>query len=111
MHRELLPQQPLGYCILSTADTLIGALTVEEMLRYTADLKLPHTTDKAAKRQHVNSLLRLLKLEQCRSTRIGSALSRGISGGQARPYIKGQQLNLATQRLLRVPARCVQNVC
>mmetsp|Transcript_15167 Transcript_15167/g.39028 ORF Transcript_15167/g.39028 Transcript_15167/m.39028 type:complete len:620 (-) Transcript_15167:218-2077(-) len=65
-------------------DTLLGELTVEQMLMYTAELKLPTTVTKEEKQQRVEEVIRLLRLEKCRGTVIGNQLMRGISGGQAK---------------------------
>jgi ATP-binding cassette subfamily G (WHITE) protein 2 len=65
-------------------DTLVGELTVEDMLRYTAELKLPGDTSQDDRMARVEEVIRMLNLESCRSTVIGSSLSRGISGGQAK---------------------------
>ena len=62
---------------------------MEEMLLYTAQLKRPLREDTASKRAAVDALIRDLGLDGCRNTRIGNAMHRGISGGQARinePY-------------------------
>ena len=65
-------------------DTLVGELTVEQMLAYTAALKLPSSTTSEERRERVNEVITRLDLEVCRHTVIGSALVRGISGGQAK---------------------------
>lgn len=65
-------------------DTLVGELTVENMLRYTADLKLPSSVSAEQREARVEEVIQMLDLESCRRTVIGSALSRGISGGQAK---------------------------
>jgi ATP-binding cassette subfamily G (WHITE) protein 2 len=72
----------LGY--VEQFDTLVGELTVENMLRYTAELKLPGSVTKAEREARVEEVIHMLNLESCRKTVIGSALSRGISGGQAK---------------------------
>ncbi|KAL4431462.1 hypothetical protein ABPG75_006718 [Micractinium tetrahymenae] len=65
-------------------DTLLGTLTVEEMLMYTADLKRPMHQSRQDKQAAVDELIDVLALEPCRSVLIGSAMSKGISGGQAK---------------------------
>jgi len=65
-------------------DTLVGELTVEKMLRYTAELKLPSSVSAQEREARVEEVIQMLNLESCRQTVIGSALSRGISGGQAK---------------------------
>ncbi|KAK9867775.1 hypothetical protein WJX84_007302 [Apatococcus fuscideae] len=65
-------------------DTLVDNLTVREMLMYTAELKLPMSQSLAEKRARVTSIIELLALLPCQNRRIGNAMQRGISGGQAK---------------------------
>jgi ATP-binding cassette subfamily G (WHITE) protein 2 len=65
-------------------DTLLGILTVEEMLLYTAELKRPMSEPLASKRAAVEEVLAALALTPCRDVRIGNPLVKGISGGQAK---------------------------
>lgn len=67
------------------ADTLVDNLTVQEMLAYTAEMKLEMGVGMAEKRARVEALLRQLALEPCRNVRIGSSMQRGISGALLRP--------------------------
>lgn len=67
---------------MGAADTLIGSLTVTEMLMYTAELKRPMTEHISKKREAVSALLEDLGLTTCRDTLIGDSMHRGISGGQ-----------------------------
>ena len=62
------------------ADTLVDNLTVQEMLLYTAEMKLEMGVGMAEKRARVEALLRQLALEPCRNVRIGGSMQRGISG-------------------------------
>jgi len=71
-----------GYC--EQDDTLLANLTVQEMIAYTAALKLPRDVSAADRVARVNSVIDSLALEGCRDVRIGSVLARGISGGQAK---------------------------
>ncbi|CAL5220797.1 g2870 [Coccomyxa viridis] len=69
-------------------DTLVDNLTVQEMLLYTAEMKLEMVVSMAEKREKVEDLLKQLALDGCRNVRIGSNMQRGISGttlcGQAK---------------------------
>ena len=51
---------------------------------YTAELKRPISEPLADKRQNVEEVIESLALESCRNVRIGNAMARGISGGQAK---------------------------
>lgn len=65
-------------------DTLVGELTVAQMLAYTAELKLPSGTTAAERDSRCQEVLKRLGLESCKDTVIGNTLMRGISGGQAK---------------------------
>mmetsp|Transcript_9473 Transcript_9473/g.13446 ORF Transcript_9473/g.13446 Transcript_9473/m.13446 type:complete len:626 (+) Transcript_9473:183-2060(+) len=65
-------------------DTLVGELTVEQMLSYTASLKLPASLSLEERQERVEEVITKLDLGSCRNTIIGSSLMRGISGGQAK---------------------------
>lgn len=65
-------------------DTLVGELTVQQMLMYTAELKLPAAMTKKEKEVRVDEIISKLRLEKCRDTLIGNPLRRSISGGQAK---------------------------
>ncbi|GLC33334.1 hypothetical protein PLESTB_000344800 [Pleodorina starrii] len=65
-------------------DTLLGILTVYEMLLYTAEMKRPISEPLESKKQAVEDLLEKLALNRCRDVKIGNAMAKGISGGQAK---------------------------
>jgi len=65
-------------------DTLLGILTVEEMLLYTAELKRSMNEPLSSKRQAVDEIINMLALDSCRDVLIGDQMSKGISGGQAK---------------------------
>lgn len=65
-------------------DTLVGELTVYQMLLYTAELKLPATATAQDRSERVEEVIDMLDLGKCSDTVIGSDLQRGISGGQAK---------------------------
>ncbi len=68
------------------ADTLLGNLTVYEMLAYTAELKNPMNEPFEQKAAKVEQVLQQLGLSGCRGVRIGSQLARGISGAQPQQF-------------------------
>ncbi|KAK9865323.1 hypothetical protein WJX84_007950 [Apatococcus fuscideae] len=65
-------------------DTLIGNMTVREMLLYTAEMKTIRTMPMASKVAKVIQVLEQLSLTRCQDVIIGTPLTRGISGGQAK---------------------------
>jgi ABC-type multidrug transport system ATPase subunit len=82
-------------------DTLIGEFTVEQMLMYTAELKLPRGTSRQEKQQRVEDVIGKLRLSKCRKTVIGNVLKRGISGGQAK------RVNIALALITRPAVLCL----
>lgn len=77
-------------------DVHIPVLTVEETLRYTANL---YTTDVAECKRRVDDAIAILGLELQRHTRVGNFLLRGLSGGQKRRLSVGVEL-VAKPRVL-----------
>ena len=65
-------------------DTLIPALTVYEMLMYTAELKRPLEESAESKEAACEKLLEELGLAAARDVLVGSEMVKGISGGQAK---------------------------
>ena len=57
-------------------DTLLGILTVREMLLYTAEMKRPVSEPMSKKEAIVDKYINVLGLEVCKDTKIGSSLSR-----------------------------------
>lgn len=76
-------------------DTLVGELTVRQMLMYTAELRLPTTLTTAEKLTRVDETIAKLGLNKCEDTVIGNPLQRGISGGQAK------RVNIALSLIMR----------
>ena len=79
---KLAGRKRTGY--VEQFDTLVGELTVGEMLMYTAELLLPAEMPLANRKHRVEQVIEQLKLDDCRDTVIGGVLKRGISGGQAK---------------------------
>ncbi|KAI9137916.1 hypothetical protein BKA69DRAFT_1127772 [Paraphysoderma sedebokerense] len=65
-------------------DTLMGTLTVEETIMYSALLRLPRDMSFEAKRTRVRDTMMELGILRIANSRIGSPGSRGISGGEKR---------------------------
>jgi len=79
-----------GY--VEQASALIPEFTVEQMLLYTSELKLPASVSYEEKRRHVDALIAKLQLGCCRHAKIGDSLHRGISGGQEKRVSVGLAL-------------------
>lgn len=65
-------------------DALLPSLTVRETLRFAARLRLPAHLSKAAKHARAEAVLLQMGLKDCAGNLVGSALVKGISGGEKR---------------------------
>jgi ABC-type multidrug transport system ATPase subunit len=63
-------------------DALMATATPREALMFSANMRLPPTTDKKTLESLVDKLLDDLGLTECADVLIGGALIKGISGGQ-----------------------------
>jgi len=72
-------------------DALMATQTVRETLDFSAALRLPETSDEE-RAANVQQLLADLGLESCADTMIGSALIKGISGGERKRTSVGVEL-------------------
>ena len=70
-----------GYVMQS--DALFPLLTVRETLQYAASLRIHNMTSKE-KKEEVENVIKLLRLEKCSDTIIGDDDNRGLSGGEKR---------------------------
>jgi ABC-type multidrug transport system ATPase subunit len=70
-------------------DALLGVLTVRETLSFAARLGRGKLPENRAIRESVDHMLHELGLADVASNRIGTALQRGISGGQKRRVTLG----------------------
>ena len=73
-------RRKMGYC--SQDDTMWGTLTVQETLRFAAELRLPSAWPRERKLVAVDDVIDKLGLRHARHTIIGGALKRGVSGGE-----------------------------
>ncbi|KAL2632145.1 hypothetical protein R1flu_016831 [Riccia fluitans] len=80
-------------------DLLNAHLTVEETLLYTVKLKLEPTYTDEQLQARVNEVIKQMGLEQCRKTVIGSALRKGISGGERKRVSVGMEVLTRPQLL------------
>ena len=81
------------------------------MLLYTAELKRPMSEPLAAKRAAVDKVLKALALTECRDVKIGNALNKGISGGQAKRTNIGIALITNPRVLFLDGVSCVGCTC
>lgn len=74
-------------------DLMFSALTVQETLQYSADLRLPKRLyDKRERQQRVHDTIAMLRLDKCKDTRIGGPNQRGVSGGERKRVAVGTEL-------------------
>lgn len=87
---------------VSQDDVLYPHLTVHETLSYAALLRLPRSLTREQKMEHVDTVIAELGLSRCRNSPVGggSALFRGISGGERKRVSIGQEMLVNPSLLL-----------
>uniref|UniRef100_A0A7R9YCU9 ABC transporter domain-containing protein n=1 Tax=Pinguiococcus pyrenoidosus TaxID=172671 RepID=A0A7R9YCU9_9STRA len=73
-------------------DIVYPGLTVRQSVTFLARLRLPQGTTDEQVETRVNETLSILKLNKCADSLIGSALVRGISGGERKRLCIAQEL-------------------
>ncbi|KAJ5108116.1 hypothetical protein N7456_004791 [Penicillium angulare] len=73
-------------------DALIGSMTVQETLKFAADLSLPSTVSKAQRIERIDTLLESFGIQKQANTLVGTPIRKGISGGQKRRVSVASQL-------------------
>ncbi|KAJ2488186.1 hypothetical protein IWW37_004967 [Coemansia sp. RSA 2050] len=74
-------------------DLMHPLLTVQETLAYASKLRLPNSQYTAERKaERVNTVIRQLRLEGARNTKIGDAATRGVSGGERKRVSIGTEL-------------------
>lgn len=63
-------------------DVLLPTMTVKEAVSMSAILRLPREVDKEERGRRVDDAIRLFHLANAANTKIGSATSKGVSGGE-----------------------------
>jgi ABC-type multidrug transport system ATPase subunit len=76
----------IGY--VTQEDLLIPTMTVFECLLFVTRLKTKYNN----KKERVNELISLLKLEKCKNTLIGNHYIKGVSGGEKKRVSIGMEL-------------------
>ena len=59
-------------------------MQVSETLQFAAELRMPSSCTAADKAARVSQVIDMLGLNDCADSWVGDALTRGISGGQAK---------------------------
>ncbi|KAL4961981.1 putative ABC transporter [Aspergillus stella-maris] len=73
-------------------DALIGSLTVQETLKFAADLSLPGFIGTTERAERIKALLKAFGIQNQASTLVGTPIRKGISGGQKRRVSVASQL-------------------
>lgn len=98
-HRMLASDRSL-VGIVPQEDVVHGELSVEEALRYAARLRFPADVPRDGLDGAIDRVLGELDIAHIRASRIGTALQRGVSGGQRKRVNLGQELLTTTTRVL-----------
>ncbi|CAF1466300.1 unnamed protein product, partial [Didymodactylos carnosus] len=83
----------VGYVVQD--DILSGTLTVKENLAFSANVRLPTDVNAQEKSKIVTRVIHELGLEKCADTRVGTYLTRGVSGGERKRTNIGMELVLS----------------
>ncbi|XP_029360799.1 ATP-binding cassette sub-family G member 2-like [Echeneis naucrates] len=89
------PQPPNFKCLSGYVvqdDVVMGTLTVRENLRFSAALRLPSSMPQAEKEARVSHLIKELGLTKVADSKVGTQMSRGISGGERKRTNIGMEL-------------------
>ncbi|CAF1529787.1 unnamed protein product [Rotaria magnacalcarata] len=86
-------------------------LTVRENLFFSANLRLPKTLSRREKIDRVLCVIADLGLESCANTRMGTALLRGVSGGEKKRTCIGMELVLSPKILFLDEPTTVTFMC
>ncbi|XP_072241036.1 broad substrate specificity ATP-binding cassette transporter ABCG2d [Leuresthes tenuis] len=89
------PQPPNFKCLSGYVvqdDVVLGTLTVRENLRFSAALRLPSSVPQSEKEARVNHLIKELGLTKVADSKVGTQMTRGISGGERKRTSIGMEL-------------------
>ncbi|KAF3687780.1 ATP-binding cassette sub-family G member 2 [Channa argus] len=89
------PQPPNFKCLSGYVvqdDVVMGTLTVRENLHFSAALRLPSSVPQSEKEARVNHLIKELGLSKVADSKVGTQMTRGISGGEKKRTNIGMEL-------------------
>uniref|UniRef100_A0A3P9CUF0 Broad substrate specificity ATP-binding cassette transporter ABCG2 n=1 Tax=Maylandia zebra TaxID=106582 RepID=A0A3P9CUF0_9CICH len=89
------PQPPNFKCLsgyVVQEDVVMGTLTVRENLRFSAALRLHVSVPQVEKEARVNHLIKELGLTEVADSKVGTQMTRGISGGERKRTNIGMEL-------------------
>jgi ABC-type multidrug transport system ATPase subunit len=73
-------------------DLVLQTLTPRETIAFSAALRLPASIGRAERKELVDSIIEVLRLEKCADTLIGDSTTGGISGGERKRVSVGCEL-------------------
>lgn len=73
-------------------DVILPTMTVREAIMMSARLRLPKNTSDIEIQERCDEMMRILSLQKCSNTPIGSAMSKGISGGERKRVALAMEL-------------------
>lgn len=73
-------------------DVILPTMTVKEAVMMSARLRLPKNTPENEIQNRCHEMMRILSLQKCSNTLIGSAMSKGISGGERKRVALAMEL-------------------
>lgn len=73
-------------------DVILPTMTVREAIMMSARLRLPKNTSEEEIQARCDEMMRILSLKKCSNTPIGSAMSKGISGGERKRVALAMEL-------------------
>ncbi|NXG52309.1 ABCG2 protein, partial [Psilopogon haemacephalus] len=79
-----------GYVVQD--DVVMGTLTVRENLKFSAALRLPKAVTEREKNERVNQIIKELGLSKVADSKVGTAFTRGVSGGERKRTNIGMEL-------------------
>ncbi len=104
LFRGAIPSEAVVRSVVSYVsqddDALIPTLTVREMLRFAAGLRLPNWMSKEEKVRRADAVLLRLNLRDCADNPIGGDSKKGISRGEKRRVTIGVQILTDPQILI-----------
>lgn len=90
--RGAVQAHALPRCAVMQDDLLNGNLTVLETLKYTAELRLPRSLSNADRMERIRVVMEQMGLTKAADVIVGSALKKGISGGERKRLCVAMEL-------------------
>uniref|UniRef100_A0A7S2TIU1 ABC transporter domain-containing protein n=1 Tax=Lotharella oceanica TaxID=641309 RepID=A0A7S2TIU1_9EUKA len=73
-------------------EVFFGVMTVQQVMYFTAMIRLPDTMSEKEKMERADAVMELLEIKKCAHSIVGTPFQRGISGGERKRLNVGVQL-------------------